>query len=193
MSRIKLPATPAAPNPRKLDTSDVWEVTQNSVWFSSRAEDVSQGWWWFGEPMRGIWTRSGPCACMEKPEGREWGAKGGSCGCLPPCADVETLHVQIPKSTLHGRKVYQVYGVSTLRFVGVVWLILHVVQLPLSRFTLLILCYVGKFMMKHMQKSDWKSGIPLFSYGYRKCTFVDFSAGYMGLPNCVHCWVWSGY
>ena len=41
---------------------------------------------------------------------------------------------------------------------------------------------------KHLQQSDWKSDLPLFSYGYRKSLFVD-----IGPPNCVHYWVKSSY
>ena len=33
---------------------------------------------------------------------------------------------------------------------------------------------VNKSPMKHIQKTDWKSDVPWFSYGYRKCMFVDF-------------------
>ena len=44
-----------------------------------------------------------------------------------------------------------------------------------------------KFTMKHMRKPDWKSDLPLFSYGNRKCMFVDFLIGNIGPPNCVHC------
>ena len=32
-----------------------------------------------------------------------------------------------------------------------------------------------------------------FSYGYHKCMFVDFFIGYVGPPNCVHCWVWRSW
>ena len=28
--------------------------------------------------------------------------------------------------------------------------------------------------MKHMQKPYWKLDLPLFTYGYHKCIFVDF-------------------
>ena len=39
---------------------------------------------------------------------------------------------------------------------------------------------------EHLQEPDWKSELPRFSYGYRKCMFVDFLIGYKGSPNCVH-------
>ena len=32
--------------------------------------------------------------------------------------------------------------------------------------------------MKHMQKPDWEWKVPLFSYGYWKCKFVDFLTRY---------------
>ena len=33
---------------------------------------------------------------------------------------------------------------------------------------------LSKSIMKLIQKPHWKSDLPLFSYGYRKCMFVDF-------------------
>ena len=33
-------------------------------------------------------------------------------------------------------------------------------------------------MMKYMQKLDWKLDLPLLSYDYQKCMFVDFLIGY---------------
>ena len=41
-------------------------------------------------------------------------------------------------------------------------------------------------MMKHMQKSDKKSDLPWFSYGYRKCMVVDFLVGYKSLAKSAH-------
>ena len=33
--------------------------------------------------------------------------------------------------------------------------------------------------MKHLQKPDWKSDVPLLSYGYRKRMFIDLLTGYI--------------
>ena len=49
--------------------------------------------------------------------------------------------------------------------------------------------YISKSTMEHLQKLDWKSYLPLFSYGYRKCMFFDFLPRYIGPPKCVNCWV----
>ena len=41
-----------------------------------------------------------------------------------------------------------------LRYVGVVWLIFHVLQLLLIRFTQQNSCCISMYTMKHMQKPD---------------------------------------
>ena len=61
-----------------------------------------------------------------------------------------------------------------LRYVGVTWFFLHVLCLLPIRCRQQSLCCIDNSMMKHMQKPDRKSNLPLFSYGYRKCMFVDF-------------------
>ena len=37
-------------------------------------------------------------------------------------------------------------------------------------------------MMKHLEKPGWKSNVPWFSYGYRKCMFVNFLTEYIDPP-----------
>jgi hypothetical protein len=71
---------------------------------------------------------------------------------------------------------------TTLRYMGDIWLIFQVLQLQPNRFTQQNSCCISKPAMKHLQKPDWKSDLPKFSYGYHKCVFVDFLAGDMGLP-----------
>ena len=51
--------------------------------------------------------------------------------------------------------------------------------------------HISDSMLIHQQKSDWKSDLPLFSYDFWKCTCVDSSSEYIGLPNCAPYWVWS--
>ena len=42
--------------------------------------------------------------------------------------------------------------------------------------------------MKHHQKSDWRLDLPIFSYAYQKCIFVDFMLESNVSPlSCVHC------
>ena len=43
--------------------------------------------------------------------------------------------------------------------------------------------------MNHQQKAYQKLTIPLLSYGYRKCTFVDSLNEYIDSSNSVHYWV----
>ena len=55
-----------------------------------------------------------------------------------------------------------------IRYVGVIRLVFHVLQLLPITFMLRNLCCISKFVMKHQQKSDWKSDPPWCSYDYRK-------------------------
>ena len=71
------------------------------------------------------------------------------------------------------------------RYVGDMSFHFHVLQLLVIRFTLLNLCCTRKSTMKGMQNSDWKSYLPLFSYGYQNRMFVDFLNEYIGPPNRV--------
>ena len=75
---------------------------------------------------------------------------------------------------------------TSIRYVCVIWFVLHVLQLLPVRFTQQYLCCTNKSMLKHLQKLDWKPVLPLSSYGYRKCMFVDFIIGYISPPDCVH-------
>ena len=63
---------------------------------------------------------------------------------------------------------------ATLRYVGVICLVFHVLQLTPIRFTKTKLVlheqiYDETYAIKI---SHWKSNFPWFSYGYRKCMFV---------------------
>ena len=40
--------------------------------------------------------------------------------------------------------------------------------------------------MKYLQNPNYKMDMPLSSYGYRKCMFVEFLITYVGPPNYVH-------
>jgi hypothetical protein len=64
-----------------------------------------------------------------------------------------------------------------------VWfgLFLLALHFLLNRFMSSSLCWIGKSMMKREQKSDWKSDLPCFSYGYWKCVSVD------SLPESINC------
>ena len=83
-----------------------------------------------------------------------------------------------------------IHGNSPLRYVSVIWFIFQVLQLLLVRYIQQDLKCISKPTMKHMQKPDWKSDLPLTSNGYKKCMFVDFWTTYIGPPNCVH---YGGY
>ena len=52
---------------------------------------------------------------------------------------------------------------------------------------------ISKSIVKHQQKSYWKSKLPWFGYAYQKCMLVDFLTGRISPPTCVHRWVWSIY
>ena len=43
--------------------------------------------------------------------------------------------------------------------------------------------------MEILQDPHWKSDLPLFSYGYHRCIFVDFLIGYMDPLDYVQYWV----
>ena len=63
-----------------------------------------------------------------------------------------------------------------LRYVGVIWFVLHVFPIPSIRFIqwnvwCVALVSIG---VKHLGKSDWKSGLCWFGYGCRKCMFCSF-------------------
>ena len=73
-----------------------------------------------------------------------------------------------------------------LRYVGVIWLVFHILQNYAVRFTQQNSHCISESMMKHMQKPVWNSDFPLFSYSYQKCMFVDLLTGYISPPNCVH-------
>jgi hypothetical protein len=73
-----------------------------------------------------------------------------------------------------------------IRYLGVIRFVFHVVQPLLIRFTQQILCY-SKSSLNHEHKSDQKSELPWFFYGYRKWLFVDSFSVYISPPNCVHC------
>ena len=49
--------------------------------------------------------------------------------------------------------------------------------------------HISKSIIKLMQRPCWKSDIHLFSYGFRKCMFVDFLTVYTSSPSCAHYWV----
>jgi hypothetical protein len=70
-------------------------------------------------------------------------------------------------------------------YVGVIWLLFHVLQLLPIVFTRQNSCCVSKPTMKRMQKPYWKLDLPCFHYGYWKSKFVDFLVGYIGTPNNV--------
>ena len=73
---------------------------------------------------------------------------------------------------------------------SVCFLLLHVLQLlPPITFTQRNLCGISESTMTRQPKSD----LPLSSYGYRKCMFVDFFTKYVGFSTCLHCRVWSGW
>jgi hypothetical protein len=48
----------------------------------------------------------------------------------------------------------------------------HVLQLLLIGFTQQHSCCISKFMMKHLQKLDWKLDLPWSSCGYQKCMLL---------------------
>ena len=75
----------------------------------------------------------------------------------------------------------------TLRYVGVIWFVFHVLQLLPIRLTQQNSCCISKSLMKHLQRLDRKLDLPLFSYGtYWKCMYVDFLTGeIIGPPNCA--------
>ena len=76
-----------------------------------------------------------------------------------------------------------------LRCAGVICFVLLVLHLLLIRFTSSNLRYTSSSMMKYNR--NWNSDLSWFSYSYPKCTFVDSITEYIGLPDCVQCWLWS--
>ena len=60
---------------------------------------------------------------------------------------------------------------------GSFFLVLHFL---LSRFTSSMLCCISKSLVKHLQKPDWRLDLPLFSYSYQKCMFVESLTEYIG-------------
>ena len=61
----------------------------------------------------------------------------------------------------------------------------HVLQLLPIKFTRENLCCISTSTMQHPQVLDKKLDFSLFSFDYRKCTFVDSLTEYMGPLNCV--------
>jgi hypothetical protein len=55
---------------------------------------------------------------------------------------------------------------NLLRYAGVIWFVFHVLQLLLIRFIQQNSCCISKSTMKHLQNTDWKLDLPLFSYDY---------------------------
>ena len=64
-----------------------------------------------------------------------------------------------------------------------------VLQLQLIRRTQKNFCCISKFTMKHQQKSDWNLECSWFSWSLEVC--VESFIGYIGLPNCIHYWMWN--
>ena len=54
-------------------------------------------------------------------------------------------------------------------------------------------CCISKCTIKHLQRSNWKSNLPLLNINWWKCMFVDFLTWYIGPPNYVHYWVYTTY
>ena len=62
--------------------------------------------------------------------------------------------------------------ISVITYVGVIRFI-FMFSNSLFRFDLHNETCISKSMMKHHETWHWKSDLPWFSYGYRKCMFVD--------------------
>ena len=85
-----------------------------------------------------------------------------------------------------GRRQAPWSNFNIIRYAGVTPFVVHVSnfsQLSSHNKTCVAL---ANLQWNHQQKSDWKSNLPLFSYGYQKCIFVDSSFEYKGFSNCVH-------
>ena len=89
----------------------------------------------------------------------------------PPMPDSSRLNKQ-KKATVHCK----VCGVLQFLFL---FLFSSFYQIDSHHETCVAFC---KSAMKHPQKSDWKSGFLWFSYGYWKCTFVDWIHKFS--PSC---------
>ena len=70
-------------------------------------------------------------------------------------------------SQFHGHGSGLVFEVALIRF------IFHALQLLSNRFTQRSFCWIGKSTIMHQHASEWKSSLPLFSYIYQNCMFVD--------------------
>ena len=90
----------------------------------------------------------------------------------PPMPDSSRLNKQ-KKATVHCK----VCGVLQFLFL---FLFSSFYQIDSHHETCVAFC---KSAMKHPQKSDWKSGFLWFSYGYRKCMFVDWIHKFS--PSCL--------
>ena len=74
-----------------------------------------------------------------------------------------------------------------LGYVGVIWVVFHVLQLLPLRFTQQNLCCTNKSTIKHHQNTLENRTSPFFVYYCHKCMLnVDSLIKYIDPPNCVH-------
>ena len=71
----------------------------------------------------------------------------------------------------------------TIRYMGVIWFVVHVLQLLPIWFTQHSVRCISKSTMEHWQKQlCWLSNFPQFRHGYWKCMFIDSSNEHTTLP-----------
>ena len=94
------------------------------------------------------------------------------------------------------KRVPQADDMSTdfkARYVSVIHFVFHIF-LMISNFyrvwfvTIVVMFAFCKYTMKHLQKLDWKSDFPWFSYGRWKHMNVGFLTEHIGSLHCVQSW-----
>jgi hypothetical protein len=81
---------------------------------------------------------------------------------------------------------------GSMTHVCVCWFgtVFHVLQLlPIGCTQIKLVFCISKSTMRYLRNPGWKLDLRWYGYDYLKCMFVDFLAGCIGPPNCVHYWV----